>query len=179
MTYTTLLKFDLANALEIKNVIHLLLGAHDSLVERSGYWQIIHHKSMNEAILQTVQSLESDLSCMITCYQDIYEPELIRFIETIFLEAPYDYYQFKTLLCSCPSIPTSKELLDYLLAGTGVTKDVLLAMAACDLNVSKAASILFMHRNTLLYKIDRMFQLKHFDLRCFNDLYLLIKLLKA
>lgn len=179
MQYVTLLKFDLEGKQELRSVFQLLLGAHGTLIEKNDYWQILHDESLNEAIMQTIQSLEGDFNCLITSYQDINQPEILKMIEPIFLSSPYGYYHFKSLILCCSLISTARELLDYLLAGTGVTREIIEAMADCDLNVSKAASILYMHRNTLLYKIDRMYELKHLDLRCFNDLYLLIKLSKA
>ena len=50
-------------------------------------------------------------------------------------------------------------------------------MAVTDLNVSKAASLLYLHRNSLNYKLDRLLNDKGFDLRRFIDCFCLYKLM--
>ena len=60
------------------------------------------------------------------------------------------------------------EILKFVLDGTGVDRNILEAMASCDLNVSKASNVLYMHRNTLMYKIDRLYEKTGFDIKTFN-----------
>ena len=47
-----------------------------------------------------------------------------------------------------------------------------------DLNVSKASKILYIHRNTMLYKLDKLKELSDFDLRCFLDAYIVYSLIE-
>ncbi|MDE6661188.1 MAG: helix-turn-helix domain-containing protein, partial [Anaeroplasmataceae bacterium] len=103
----------------------------------------------------------------------------ISLVEEAFSDLSYGHYQFKSFVLNVKKKELALELFQFITEGSGVTEDIILAMADCDLNVSKASNLLYMHRNTLLYKIERLIILSDFDLKCFNDLYLLVQLLRA
>ena len=48
-----------------------------------------------------------------------------------------------------------------------------------DLNILKTAKVLYLHRNTLINKLDRFYQKTGYDLRRFKDAYIIYSLLKA
>jgi len=52
------------------------------------------------------------------------------------------------------------------------------AMFKSNLNISKAAEYLYIHRNTLKYKLDNFLNVTNFDLRVFFDASLLEQILK-
>jgi len=52
------------------------------------------------------------------------------------------------------------------------------AMFKSNLNISKAAECLYIHRNTLKYKLDNFLKVTNFDLRVFFDASLLDQILK-
>lgn len=162
---------------EIIDVLKMLLGSHIQILYENDRITIYHDYDYAEQILQTIQSLENDLNSGISFYQGMADKKLLPFIVTLFIESKYGHYNFKSLLTQADCSKLNSEILDNILEGSGVTRDIILAMAECDLNVSKAANVLYMHRNTLLYKLDRLQELKQFDLRKFYDEYLLVKLL--
>lgn len=55
--------------------------------------------------------------------------------------------------------------------------DIILALANSNLNVSKASEQLFMHRNTLMNKLDRFYNDTNYDLKNFNDFVIIYNLL--
>lgn len=160
-------------------VLNMLLDHHQEITLGYPIKAILYDESKRQAILESIQSLENDLNMTVSTCQCNYDERLIDRIVSVFQKCHYGHYNFKTLLAQEISPDEGKEILNYILENTGVSYDVLEAMADCDLNVSKAAGLLYMHRNTLLYKIDKLFELRQFDLRKFNDLYLLIKLMKS
>lgn len=176
-----LLKTSSENFNEIVDVLKMLLGNNIRIkgVEECLYVEYID-ASFND-IKDTILSLEIDLNSLITAYGSSTEyPEReYELIYNLFLEASHGYYDFKTLLLETSFISNATEILNFILDRSGVTADVLTAMANCNLNATQASTELFMHRNTLLYKIDRLYSLSGFDIRTFNDLYLLMKLQKA
>ncbi|MCL2846415.1 MAG: helix-turn-helix domain-containing protein [Firmicutes bacterium] len=42
----------------------------------------------------------------------------------------------------------------------------------CDLNINKASKELFMHRNTLIYRLDKIHRLTNLDLKKFCDAFI-------
>jgi len=55
------------------------------------------------------------------------------------------------------------ELLD------SVLKETLLKFFECDLNVSRTSREMFIHRNTLLYRLDKIYNITRRDPRKFSD----------
>ncbi|MDE5856517.1 MAG: helix-turn-helix domain-containing protein, partial [Anaeroplasmataceae bacterium] len=159
----------------------MLLGNMVQIKEEDTLLKIKCQEIDQKEIEATIQSLESDLNASITSYQttSLKPSKEIALVEKAFLEMSYGHYQFKSFVLNVKEKELALELFQFIVEGSGVTEDIILAMADCDLNVSKASNLLFMHRNTLLYKIERLISLSNFDLKCFNDLYLLIQLLRA
>ncbi|MDE7263297.1 MAG: helix-turn-helix domain-containing protein [Anaeroplasmataceae bacterium] len=176
-----LLKTQKENYPYIVDVLKMLLGWNIQVEEGHQLLKIECLSVDEKELCSTIQSLEADLNSLISYYltstsSPEYETELVF---DIFLNLEYGHYQFKEVIPYVRKKALALELFHFIVEGTGVTEDIIMAMADCDLNVSKASSKLFMHRNTLLYKIERLESLKGFDLKHFNDLYLLVQLLKA
>ncbi|MDE5715487.1 MAG: helix-turn-helix domain-containing protein [Anaeroplasmataceae bacterium] len=173
-----LLKTNLEYFLWIEDVLKMILGNH-SVKEDGDVLQIWFTEGNETEITETLRSLEEDLNTLITFYISSYEDSIeeLSLIKPIFLNINHGYYNFKSLLLACKRIDNAKELLDFILNKTGVTEEIILSIAKNDLNASKTSTMLYMHRNTLLYKMERLYQLKSFDLKSFNDVYILIKLI--
>jgi len=58
------------------------------------------------------------------------------------------------------------------------TANMINTLYRCDSNVAKASKLLFLHRNTLQYRIEKFFELTGFDLKNHDDLALCFLLLK-
>lgn len=176
-----LLKANKENYPYIIDVFRMLLGNSLQVEETDTFLKIEYQNAEDVEISATIESLESDLNALISSYQtSTSKPSKeISVVQDLFLEINYGHYQFKSLILNVKNKLTALEVFQFIVDGSGVTEDIILAMADCDLNVSKASVLLYMHRNTLLYKIERLISLSDFDLKSFNDLYILVQLLRA
>lgn len=52
-------------------------------------------------------------------------------------------------------------------------KKVVKVYLECNMNISKAANELFMHRNTLMYKIDKFVEITGYDIRKFHNAFVI------
>ncbi|MDE6240953.1 MAG: helix-turn-helix domain-containing protein [Anaeroplasmataceae bacterium] len=176
-----ILKTEQENFSYIIDVFRLLIGNTAQVEENRNFIKIKCQDIGEIEIEATIESLESDLNALISSYQttSLKPSKEIALVEKAFLEMSYGHYQFKSFLYQVKEKGAALDFFQFIVEGSGVTEDIILAMADCDLNVSKASNLLYMHRNTLLYKIDRLISLSDFDLKSFNDLYLLVQLLRA
>ncbi len=54
---------------------------------------------------------------------------------------------------------------------------VILALAVCDMNPTKTARVLFVHRNTVLYHIEKVKRITGLDPNNFYDLHKLVNMI--
>lgn len=164
----------------ILEVFKMVLGNTMKYTFKEQYLMIEFPEEI-EGLSDIIQSLESDLNALIHSYQTgTNQPEKeVSLIINSFLNMSYGHYHFKSLLLNVKNKVDATDLFNFIVEGSGITEEIIFAMADCNLNVSQASTLLYMHRNTLLYKIERLISLKSFDLKNFNDLYILIQLLRA
>lgn len=86
-------------------------------------------------------------------------------------------YTLKTALIGNPNINFQKEILDYILEHTNINEDFIKEFVKYDLNVSLASKSMFIHRNTMMYKLDKLKAESDFDLRSFKDAFILYMLI--
>ncbi len=165
----------------IVDVLKMLLGNSIEIRPQQEALVIYTGTYDKQEVTDTIRSLEADLNTSIMLYlSSTNNPELEQeLVMDLFLKASYNFYDLKSLIMETNNLPRTEEILNLILEGTGVSLPVIQAMADCDLNASKASHLLYMHRNTLLYKMERLLELSGFDLKSFYDVYLLIKLMKA
>ena len=60
----------------------------------------------------------------------------------------------------------------------GINETFILEFAKNNLNVSQASKAMFIHRNTMIYKLNKLKANSQFDLTNFNDAYILYSLLE-
>ena len=181
MKQFTLFKASKENYPLIIDVFKMLVGNALNIKEDNDYLLIIHNEFNKEEIKSTFLSLEEDLNNKICVYQSYlsYEDDLkeeLKVILPIFNNVVFGSYELKSLLLEV-KVDKSLELLHFIIDGSGVDERVIKMMALADLNVSKAANLLYLHRNSLNYKLDRLYETKGFDLRRFMDCYTLYRLL--
>ena len=136
----------------------------------------------SKEIYDTLKSLESDLNVAISVYVSYASEDIdteLNLVLKYFKIVESGNYNLKSLLFSTKQFVDKTAIFKFITNGSGVDENIVMAMALNDLNVSKASNLLYMHRNTLLYKIDRLIDLKDFDLKKFVDLMILVRLLKA
>lgn len=162
---------------DIINILSVHLGKYEYT---SNELLLIYFNSDSiEEIESTLHSLENDLGCLITYYISSYNDfdKELNLIYDLFLKSNYGNYYFKKIIFDAKIINNSKDILDFILDGTGITKEIIISIARNDLNITRSAKDLYMHRNTLIYKSERLIELKNFDLKKFNDVYILMKLI--
>lgn len=152
--------------------------------EKIDEYNVIYHNYDNvEDIINLIKSLESDLDTKILCYlsyvgnSDDLTKEL-HIVKPLLYDCNIGCYDLKKLLLELNSINNRDEILEFILKDTGITKEFILEFAYSNLNASKAASSLYMHRNTVIYKLDKLMSLRGFDLKSFIDMHILYSLSK-
>ena len=52
-------------------------------------------------------------------------------------------------------------------------KNIVKTYLECNMNISKASNVLYMHRNTLMYKIDNFISVTGYDIKKFQDAFII------
>lgn len=88
-------------------------------------------------------------------------------------------YNLKEALLHCSDLSKAdkSEILKLILDRSGIDIMFVKGFISVDLNVSKASQVLYIHRNTLNYKLDKLKEISGFDLRGFMDAFLITKLI--
>lgn len=128
-----------------------------------------------------VSSLESELYTNIVAFKSgglfsDRRKEYLDILIPLIKEKNSGIYGFKDLLLSS-NLANKSTVLDFILSRTGVAEEFICEFAKNDLNASKASKALYMHRNTVLYKVEKLLEMTGFDVRCFLDLYILYSLI--
>ena len=167
------------------NIVRNLLGVNVKIKEENDYIIVYHEYKNDEDIIRILNSLSEDLMTSFISYisSDFDETKLANELEVILPifvnnEIPAGVYNFKSLLLQKPIIHNRREVLNYILDSTGVGEDFIRGFAENDLNVSKASKAMFIHRNTMIYKLDKLKEISGFDLRIFIDAYILYMLIQ-
>ena len=143
--------------------------------------KIEEYNENNDDIINLVKSLEIDLDAKIMCYisykgnQEELKEELeiaVKLLES----KEIGFYNLKSLLLELKDVKNKDQVLDFILKDTGITKEFVLEFANSNMNATKAAKVLYMHRNTIIYKLDKLLALKDFDLKSFIDMHILYSL---
>ena len=150
--------------------------------ERDGYIAIYFSYDNNEDIIHVLNALETELVGNIHAYisLDRAEEKLDKEIDiaiNLMNQLPVGVYSFKEALLKVKNIENKQEILNFIIAGTGVNEMFILEFAENDLNVSQASKSMFIHRNTMIYKLNKLKANSQFDLTNFKDAYILYSLL--
>ena len=86
-------------------------------------------------------------------------------------------YDLKSALITNPILNDKSDILSYILDGTGINETFVKGFVESNLNVSQAAKNMFIHRNTMIYKLDKLRTMTGFDIREFKDAFILYLLI--
>ena len=167
---------------EVFDVLLSLIGNNASHKEINGFDVFYHRHENCEEIKQLILSLSTEFMVPIKGYIS-YDRETEKLLEELKLvtlalrDMGNEIYNLKELLPFINDCALKKKLLDFILDGTGITIEFIREFALSDLNVSLASKKMHIHRNTMIYKLDRFYQDTHFDLRHFIDCHLLYSLI--
>ncbi len=168
----------------IKDIIKSLVGNNIKAVNKGNNSVFYHNYSNDEEIRTILGALETELMVNMYAYiSDELDDDKVETEISIALKLldhlPHGIYNFKEALLKADNIPNSEEILEYILRYTGVNEDFIKDFADCDLNVSRASKKMNFHRNTTIYKLDKLSEISGFDLRCFKDAYILYMLVNS
>ncbi|MBR6071800.1 MAG: helix-turn-helix domain-containing protein [Acholeplasmatales bacterium] len=167
----------------VKDVIQSLVGNNIKTVNKNNNIVIYHSYNDEEEIRRMLLALEVELMTNMYAYlsndssDDRLDEELeigLKLLEFI----PHGVFNLKEALLHANNVKGKDKILSFILKYTGISEDFIRDFAKCDLNVSKASKEMFIHRNTMIYKLDKLKEISGFDLRCFKDAYILYMLVE-
>lgn len=155
--------------------------------EIDGNFILIHYPVLeNDFVKEALESYNNEGFITVKAYcskviKNIKEFELeYSIIKEKLANVVNEVYDYKSLLFESSKLIIDKKINDLILKNYSNDEDmkkIILGLMDANLNVSKAASNLFMHRNTLIYKLDKFYEITGYDVRNFNDAYFIGKIL--
>ena len=92
-------------------------------------------------------------------------------------DLPVGIYGLKEALLKSNKIENKNKILSFIIENSGISVDFIKEFALNDLNVSIASNTMFIHINTMIYKINKLKANSNFDLTNFKDAYILYSLI--
>lgn len=174
----------LKNTFEDKEIpIHMLkalVGNRLEIEERRECLIFWYSYDKPEDIDTLFLSLGNEFMVDITGYTSVYPEQRQKQELSIALDLienlPAGMYCLKTALLHAKQIDRKKMILDFILESSGIDYAFIRGFAENNLNVSQASKAMYIHRNTMNYKLDKLKELSGFDLRSFLDAYVLYQL---
>lgn len=165
----------------IKDLLASLVGNNIEMkcIDNTSLLFIFEHDDVFE-IKSLFLSLQEELLVDIVGYVSTFnrlEEELEIALELI-NSLSNGIYTLKEALGSIKEIKNKRRILSFILDSTGIDEGFIISFAFNDLNASKASKAMYVHRNTMNYKLDKLLELSGFDLRKFMDAYILYSLVK-
>ena len=150
--------------------------------ENNNYIAFYFNYEDDEDIIHTLNALEVELVKNIHAYisYDRTEAKLDKEYDiaiNIMEDLPVGIYGLKEALLKAPKIDNKSKVLSFILENSGISVDFIREFALNDLNVSRASKTMFIHRNTMIYKINKLKANSNFDLTNFKDAYILYSLI--
>lgn len=149
---------------------------------RDGFIFIYLDYENNEELENVLNAFEANILTNIYAYIS-YDRDLNKLTKEedlvieLLKEIKPGVYNLKSALLENPRLTNQGDILDFILENTGISEHFIKGFVESNLNVSQAAKNMFIHRNTMIYKLDKLKAVSGFDLRDFKDafvLYLLI-----
>ena len=163
---------------EIVDLLKQLFGNNINVLEND-YLLIEHNYDNNLDIENMLNSIVLELMINMKAYlsstNKIEEEKKLAI--NIIDDLTFGIFDFKRSLLEIKNFKYKEEALDIILKSTGVSADFVKEFLEYDLNVSKASKCMNYHRNTMIYKLDKLKSESGFDLRNFKDAYILFNLI--
>lgn len=173
---------EINNNISLDDFYKSLFGAAIKL-EKQGKFAIIYHNIDDEELIKnSLLTLGDDLLLLITAYisNPLYDmKEELRIALNLLSDAKSGVYNLKTILLSNDDIKIKSDVFSLITNNMGIDANFIKVFVKNNLNTTKSAKELFIHRNTMIYKLDRFQRERNFDLRCFIDCFILYNLLDS
>ena len=151
--------------------------------EESNYIVFYFSYDDDSDIISTLNALETELVKNIHAYLSINRPEgkLGKELEiaiSLMDNLPIGIYGLKNALLKSSKVENKNKVLNFILDNSSISIDFIRDFCQNDLNVSRASKNMFIHRNTMIYKLNKLKINSGFDLTNFKDAYILYSLLE-
>ena len=188
-TKLLLLRVDVTNLQEITDFLKFYLGSSVKIIKILDIYAITYDNISENGLEETLNSFSSDSLISLNLFESEtlknYEDYLraLEFSKLFSRDLTQKVYNTEKDLLNLAVINNLDNKLVYKLAFRNYYNNqdmisVCKAMFKMNLNISRAADYLYIHRNTLKYKLDRFYKDTNFDLRVFSDAALLDAILK-
>ncbi|MCR5705316.1 MAG: helix-turn-helix domain-containing protein [Acholeplasmatales bacterium] len=162
-----------------------LLGNNIKIEDNNGLLTIYHSYENTDDIYDTLAGLTQEYDQNVYAYisrkdfnEDNYNIISNYFIET---DLKTNLYKEHELLMELV-LEGKREGLDHIALGsfyqTPSMIETLKAFLENDMNTSKTANAIYMHRNTLINKLDRFVSQTGYDIKKFSDAFIIYHLIK-
>ena len=182
MSRFIIIRDTLNNLNEAIDVLKTLVGHNINIIEKDNCCIIKYNYDNQRDIYDLLISFSNENIVNMTCYisslqESNNENEIVIGMKLL-EKLPAGIYNLKEGLLNAKNVDNPKFILDTILFSTGIDEDFIKQFVFNDLNISKASKSMYIHRNTLNYKLDKLLELSTFDLRCFLDSYILFNLMQ-
>ena len=165
-------------------IIGFIGGKNIRLIETSEYLTLFHNYENNDDLNYFLKALAIEYMISLKAYisgdlKNTTNNLEIKMVKDLLINAPNDVYRLKNLMLSTKFIEKREDKLKLILSSTGITPEIIKCLAEHNFNISESSNILYLHRNTLNYRIDKLLALTGFDLKLFKDQYLLYNLIES
>ncbi len=165
----------------LKESFMQIFGKQLSFDDKDNYLIIYHDFKDVDDIKNIINALSIDLSFTPFAYYSFKTKNLEK--ETSIAINLLDnldsgIYDLKSAVISSDNVLNKKEIFDYLIYNEGINEEFIKGFINNDLNISKASKNMYIHRNTLIYKLDKFYNDTGFDLRKFKDMYVLYEVME-
>ena len=167
------------NSYDVSDFLKSLFSLSIKIEEKDDYLIIYHNLDDAQLIKNSISTLGDDLLVSIFAYisNPIYNLDVeLDIAFNILKNAKAGVYDFKSLLLN-NEINNKNKILNFIISGMGIDEKFIKTYVECNLNATKASKALYIHRNTLNYKLDRLKNERNFDLKNFIDAYILYSLI--
>ncbi len=171
-----LLKID--NTSFIDDFIKGLLGDNIEIINEDDYKIIYHNNDDDNLIFEALESLVDEIpnikGVISIQYKDLskMKHDINVFKDKLNINLKYPIYLYKDLIFELVIDGYKDNLYDVVIK-TNLFLDTIKSYIELNMNTSRAADELYMHRNTLLNKIDRFKSETGYDVREFKDAYII------
>ena len=163
----------------VSDVFRSLIGNNIEMVKKNEYNILYFYYENITDIENMLLSLTDVFMVNINSYISQYNnlDEELQIALDIMESLPSGVYTFKKALLY-GNVKNKQKALDFILKSSGIDENFIKSFISCDLNVSRASKIMYTHRNTINYKLDKLYENSNFDLRKFIDAHIIYSLIK-
>ena len=182
MSRFVIIRDTLNNSSDVLDVFKTLVGHNVELYENNNCviakYGYDNQNDVHDLLISFINENMVSLTCYISSLQPSAIDDEIAIGLSLINKLPIGVYNLKEALLNSRGIDNCKEILDVILYSSGIDVEFVRQFVSYDLNISKASKCMYIHRNTLNYKLDKLYELSGFDLRVFLDSYIIYNLIQ-